>query len=69
MTSLVCQDSVELFCFQFIALKTNKLLSLGLHPDESLEGKSQKEEKVFWVSEEVLGGTKEEEANGEEEEC
>lgn len=59
MISPVCQDAVELFCFQFIALKTSKLLSLGLQPDESLEGKSQQEEKVFWVSEEDLGGTKE----------
>lgn len=57
--SPICQDTVELF----VALKSNKLLSLGLHPNESLERKSQQEEKVFWVSEEELGGTKEEEAN------
>lgn len=69
MISPVCQDTVELFCFQFIALKTNKLLSLRLHSDESLERKSQQEEKVFWVSEEELGGTKEEEANKQEEAC
>lgn len=47
MISPVCQDTVELFCFQFIALKPSKLLSFGLHPDESLEGKSQQEEKVL----------------------
>lgn len=66
MISPICQDAVELFCFQFIAFKPNKLVSLGLHPNESLEGKSQQEEKVCWVSEEELGGTEEEEANREE---
>lgn len=52
-----------MYCFK------TKWSSLGLHPEEKLEEKSQQEGKVFWEREDESDGTKEKKANGEGEAC